>query len=491
MRLFDSNTSKNHSGKYSTLNKKIQLRYGDEYRANFRGSNSFSLHLVGNAPVGAGLALVTIIEGAGKVIFCETIELSRQNKEFSFKINTKQSGMFKILVEVPDKNSGKCLISRILINNSKKITSKIDSKNYTSREYNYEYLKGLSAKIGIIVPYSIHGGAEIYLKNILNELSSSDINFHILYLSKNSKSISGQYNEIYAGSINRLKSQIILNKYSHIIFYNSLSIYNLITSLKEDDLISSKIIEIYHSDFAWSDSVSRIKSRKNVDISIRVSDGLLNDVEGLRRVETIPVGIDMDRFKNSHKKTLRAKYNISNDKPIIGIVARMSPEKNIDYALSIASRMNDFLFLFLGSGPMLSDYRSKNKLNNVIFMGHKDNIEDYHSIFDALLLTSNIEGTPISILEAMASERVVFSTKVGMVPDLITDGENGFFITKDIDKDISIIKNNFNNRLIGKNARKSILKNNIKLTSKAFINVLFDKYEFVPNETPSNIGEFI
>ena len=491
MRLFDSNISKNHSGKYSIIDKKIQLRYGDEYRAGFRGLGPFSLHLVASAPVGNGSISITIILGADEVVFFETIELGRQNREFSFNIEPKKSGVFKVLVEVVDKNAGRCLVSRVLINDSKKINSKANNKNYTLKNHDYEYLNKLSTKIGIIVPYSMHGGAEIYLKNILTELSSSNINFHLIYLSKNSKSLSSGYSEIFAGSINRLKSQVILNKYSHVIFYNSLSIYNLLSTLKGDGLISSKIIEIYHSDFTWSDSVSKLKSRENVDISIRVSDGLLNDVAGLRKVETIPVGIDLGRFKNSHRKTLRAKYNISNDKPIIGIVARMSPEKNIDYALSIASKMSDFLFLFLGTGPMLSDYSSKNKLNNVVFMGHKDNIEDYHSIFDALLLTSNIEGTPISIIEAMASERVVFSTRVGMIPDIISNGENGFFITGSAEDDASLIRDNFNNRLVGKNARKSVSKNNIELTAKAFINVLFDRYEFIPNEIPKNIGEFI
>ena len=140
---------------------------------------------------------------------------------------------------------------------------------------------------------------------------------------------------------------------------------------------------------------------------------------------------------------------------------------------------------------MLSKYKDNNNLDNVIFLGHKKNIEDYHCIFDALLLTSKIEGTPISILESMATERVVFSTKVGAIPSIINNGENGFFIAGDTERDIEIIRENFNNRLVAKNARKSILHHDVSLVSKKFIDTLFNKYEFIPNEKPSKLGEFI
>ncbi len=489
MRIFDSNISRDFSAAHPKGRKEVALRGVSKYRADFRGTELLTMTIVGKAPLGEGLLSITILMGDEEVIFDETVALARNNKEFSFSIDSNKDGLFRLILE--SAHGGKCIVSRVVISDNKVRKSKLEKNIRTLKKYNYEYLKNLHAKIGIIVPYSIHGGAEIYLKNILNEISLGNTQFEILYLSKNSKSLSSKYREIYAGSISRLKSQIILGQFSHIIFYNSLSVYNLLNSLKEERLISSKVVEIYHSDFTWSDSVSKLKDRSNVDISIRVADGLLNDVAGLRRVETIPVGIDLGRFKNKHKKSLRSKYNIDDKRPIIGIVARMSPEKNIDYALSIASRMNDFLFLFLGTGPMLSDYKSKNKLDNVLFLGHKENIEDYHSIFDALLLTSKIEGTPISILEAMASERVVFSTKVGMVPSIISDGENGFFITGSVEEDVEIIKNNFNNRDVGKCARKSVLKHSIELISKTFINVLFDKYEFLPDEEPVSIGEFI
>tara|TARA_Y100000114_G_scaffold157314_1_gene189616 strand:+ start:19235 stop:20710 length:1476 start_codon:yes stop_codon:yes gene_type:complete len=491
MRLFDSNISNKAYGNFSTAEKKIYLKYREKYCCDFRGSRSFSISLIGKAPVGNGELSIKILSNESEIIFDEKIKLASLNKGFLFDVDSDRSRMLKLVVSSTDKSIGKCIISRVIITDSEKIESKIIDKSSKIEKYDYSYIKGINNKIGIIIPYSIYGGAEIYLSNILNELKNSNINFEILYLSKNASSIFNGYKELFIGSVNKLRNQLILNKYSHIIFYNSMSVYRILNSLIDESLIHSKIVEIYHSDFMWSDSISKIKNRSNVNISIRVSDDLLNDVSGLENVKTIPVGINFNRFKNIYNKKLKLKHGIADDVPIIGIVARMSPEKNIDYALSIAAKMNNFLFLFLGKGPMLSGYKSGNNLDNVMFLGHKEKIEEYHSIFDALLLTSKIEGTPISILESMATERVVFSTRVGAISSIINDGENGFFLTGDIDKDIEIIKNNFNNRLVAKNARKSIANHDIRRVAKSFVETLFDKYDFIPDDDPSELGEFI
>lgn len=490
MKLFDSNTCKNNNGKFVRVGKEIHLNSKSAYVAEFTGKEFFKITFVAKAILGNKALSAKIIDSKGGVVFHETISLSRTNKEISFDVNSNCPGLYKLVVE-SEKNNSKHIISRIIIVDRKKAFSKHDKKNLTLSAYNYDYTKALNAKVGIVVPYSIHGGAEIYLKNIIEEIHPSNIEFEILYLSKNSPSLSGKYREIFAGSLNRLKNQIILNNYTHVIYYNSLSVYRLLSSLKEEGKVSSKIIEIYHSDFRWSDAVSQIKDRKNIDVLIRVSESLSNDISGVKNIKTIPVGIDLDRFSNFYKKPLKLKNNIKDNRPIIGIVARMSSEKNIDYALSIAKNMKDFLFLFLGKGPMLSSYVKNNDSDNVIFLGHKNNIEEYHSIFDALLLTSKIEGTPISILESMASERVVFSTNVGAISDIISDGNNGFFITGELSKDVDIIRDNYNNRNIAKNARNSVADHDLRIVTKKFLDILFDKYEYLPNLDPQAMGEFI
>jgi len=63
MRLFDSNIQHTCHGNFTSVGKKIYLKYGGTYRSNFRGSKAFSIDLIARAPVGDGELSVTILFG--------------------------------------------------------------------------------------------------------------------------------------------------------------------------------------------------------------------------------------------------------------------------------------------------------------------------------------------------------------------------------------------------------------------------------------------
>ena len=66
----------------------------------------------------------------------------------------------------------------------------------------------------------------------------------------------------------------------------------------------------------------------------------------------------------------------------------------------------------------------------VIFTGRRTDLKNVYSSFDLFLTTSLTEGLPNTILEAMAMEVPVVATRVGGVPELIEDGENGVLCNK-------------------------------------------------------------
>lgn len=84
----------------------------------------------------------------------------------------------------------------------------------------------------------------------------------------------------------------------------------------------------------------------------------------------------------------------------------------------------------LGDGPLkeeLETYLKEHKLTQHIFMeGNVENVEQYLAEADAFVLSSNYEGLPLVILEAMASGLPIVSTDVGGVKDVVTD--NGLLV---------------------------------------------------------------
>jgi glycosyltransferase involved in cell wall biosynthesis len=92
-------------------------------------------------------------------------------------------------------------------------------------------------------------------------------------------------------------------------------------------------------------------------------------------------------------------------------------------------------FLIIGDGemrPWLEDYTKKLGIGqSIIFTGWRKELTSVYADLDIVALTSLNEGTPVSLIEAMASAKPVISTMVGGVKDMVTDGENGFLTASD------------------------------------------------------------
>ena len=91
-------------------------------------------------------------------------------------------------------------------------------------------------------------------------------------------------------------------------------------------------------------------------------------------------------------------------------------------------------FLLVGDGPQLHEYEQMAHefgIGDVVhFVGRRTDIPALLSQLDLFLLTSDMEASPVSILEAMACGLPVVSTRVGSISETIVDGVSGYLIDK-------------------------------------------------------------
>jgi glycosyltransferase involved in cell wall biosynthesis len=133
---------------------------------------------------------------------------------------------------------------------------------------------------------------------------------------------------------------------------------------------------------------------------------------------------------------VRARLGIPPDEFVFGCVGRLSEEKGIDYLVRAAARLADaghpLRLLVVGDGPRrkaLEDAARDVGLNGrIIFAGFQSDPEPWLAAMDAFVLPSLTEGTPMALLEAMASRVPAIASAVGGVPAVLMDRENGLLV---------------------------------------------------------------
>ena len=149
------------------------------------------------------------------------------------------------------------------------------------------------------------------------------------------------------------------------------------------------------------------------------------------KIKTVQLGFNLRPFLGSErlKGQFRQSLGISNDTLLIGIVGRLVPIKNHFMFLNAAKIFLEqnpdanIKFIVIGDGELrdaLEGYSKKLGFDDhVIFCGWIKNVPLVYADLDILALTSKNEGTPVSIIEAMASSVPVIATDAGGVVDLL------------------------------------------------------------------------
>lgn len=181
---------------------------------------------------------------------------------------------------------------------------------------------------------------------------------------------------------------------------------------------------------------------KIVTITDKQQEEILNYGIGKKvQHSMIPLGLDLEKFYvNNNSNFLHESFSIPKNKKLIGIVARFTQIKNLEMFIRVASlihkKESNTHFFMVGDGedrPQLESFCKEQGASDFItFTGFLKNLPDIYSSLDLVLLTSNNEGSPVSIIEALSSGVPVVSTAVGGVPDLFTEfGKNYLVQTND------------------------------------------------------------
>jgi len=168
---------------------------------------------------------------------------------------------------------------------------------------------------------------------------------------------------------------------------------------------------------------------------------LLIEREGLGddRVITLPNGIDSELFfppTTEEKMSARRSLGIPEDHFVIGGVGRLAEVKNPRVFLKVAAKFLEHNprtnFVIAGTGPLEAELRelaaSLGISDSVQFLGHiTDRVHLYRAL-DVLLITSDSEGTPMTLLEAMSCGVPVVSSAVGGIPEVCQNNRDALLV---------------------------------------------------------------
>jgi len=162
------------------------------------------------------------------------------------------------------------------------------------------------------------------------------------------------------------------------------------------------------------------------------------------KISVVPLGFDLQKFQDKKieaRTATRKKFAIDDDEVAIAIVGRLAPVKDHAFFLEVldevlkqtTKRLKVFI---VGDGEEYQTILQKvstfpqNERFSIKMTSWIKDIATFNAGMDIICLSSKNEGTPVSLIEAQASNVAIISTDVGGVKDILVENETGFIVTK-------------------------------------------------------------
>ena len=154
-------------------------------------------------------------------------------------------------------------------------------------------------------------------------------------------------------------------------------------------------------------------------------------------IDLIYNGVDLERYDHQEPCcTLHEEYGMEPGSQVVGVVARLEPEKGHPTLLeawpAVLARVPDVYLLIIGEGSrreaLEAQARELRIAHRVVFTGRRDDVPAVTAALDVAVLPSYREAQGLVILEAMALSRPVVASNVGGIPEMIEDGVTGLLV---------------------------------------------------------------
>ncbi|MFN6567623.1 glycosyltransferase family 4 protein [Dendronalium sp. ChiSLP03b] len=199
------------------------------------------------------------------------------------------------------------------------------------------------------------------------------------------------------------------------------------------------VATIHHFENVWSiepapyvDSIMTVCSQWH---DFLIEKGIAED-----RLVMVRNGVNIKLFHpadEEERKNLRRRYGIPDDVFVIGFSAKRSSDSCNRKGINILEKLIDESSTNFASawwvirGPgwqSLVQQKRQNgaRITHLPFLLEKDDVAESYRLMDAYIVTARIEGGPVPLIEAMSSGLCCVTTEVGLAPELIQDGTNGF-----------------------------------------------------------------
>jgi glycosyltransferase involved in cell wall biosynthesis len=178
----------------------------------------------------------------------------------------------------------------------------------------------------------------------------------------------------------------------------------------------------------------RLARRTDVLLAVgaRVRDELLSAGIGTPdQYVVLPPGIPLEA--PADRDTSRRALGIGTPTtPVVAFVGRLSPVKRPDRFLEAAEQVSlqhpDAVFLIVGDGELRSELEERAIEADVRFLGWRGDVDVIYAAADVLVVTSDNEGMPVTLIEASAAGCPCVTTDVGSASEVVLDGRTGLVV---------------------------------------------------------------